>query len=197
MRRLAAITVTTQVATLLMMAAAPAVGAQSRPAAPAQAATSTIWAEVTIGGAGARLTCDLCQTARDVGPAITLAVGAYASPQLRVGLEAGRWTYEDQAVREHVHTFGLVAHLIPNTRRGLYFLGGIGWSGYRAGDFSYDAPRVTVGAGWDLPIHGRWVVGNVVAIDAASFAALKNENLTVARNVGLSSVRVSLQLRRR
>lgn len=180
--------------TLALLLSSATARAQARTVTPA---LSTIWAEVTVGGAGARLTCDVCQSARDVGPAITLALGAYASPQLRVGLEAGRWTYEENAVREHVHTFGLVAHLVPNPRRGLFFLGGLGWSGYRAGEFKYDAPRLTVGAGWDLPIYGRWVVGNVVAIDAASFAALKTGSTTVARNVGLSSARVSVQVRRR
>jgi hypothetical protein len=180
--------------TLAVLLSPATARAQARTATPD---LSTIWAEVTVGGAGARLTCDVCQSARDVGPAITLALGAYASPQLRVGLEAGRWTYEENAVREHVHTFGLVAHLVPNLRRGLFFLGGLGWSGYRAGEFKYDAPRLTVGAGWDLPIYGRWVVGNVVAIDAASFAALKTGSTTVARNVGLSSARVSVQVRRR
>lgn len=172
-------------------------------AARAQAATSTapeasgIWYGVSVGGAGTRLTCDICQTQRDLGPSISLSFGAHARRQLRIGVEASRWTYGEQSVREQVHTLGLVAHVIPSPRRGLYLLGGIGWSGYRAGDFSYDAARVTVGAGWDLPITSGWVIGNVVSLDAASFAPLKNDDVTVMRNVGLSSVRVAVQLRKR
>ena len=159
--------------------------------------TSSIWYGVSFGGAGTRLTCDICQTQRDLGPSLSLSFGAYARRQLRIGVEASRWTFGEQSVREQVHTLGLVAHVIPSPRRGLYLLGGIGWSGYRAGDFSYDAPRVTVGAGWDLPITSGWMIGNVVSLDAASFAPLKNEDVTVMRNVGLSSARVAVQLRKR
>lgn len=156
-----------------------------------------VWFSLTAGGAGTRLTCDLCQSARDVGPAFTLAAGVVPSPRLRVGIEAGRWTFEDDDVRERVLTLGLVTHLVPNADRGLFLLGGIGWSGYRAGEFSYDAPRLTVGLGWELPLSGDWMVGNLVALDATAFAPIKNEDVTVMRNVALSTVRVSMQLRRR
>ncbi len=184
------------VLSITLMSVPTVTAAQGR-APSAAPTTSTIWAEASFGRTGARLTCDVCQTTRDVGPAITLALGAYANPQLRVGLEAGRWSHDDQGAEEHVHTAGLVAHLIPDPRRGLYFLGGLGWSGYRAGDYSYDAPRVSVGTGWDLPIHGRWVAGTIVAIDASSFGAIKNGPTSVARNVGLSAFRVAVQVRRR
>lgn len=156
-----------------------------------------VWFGLSVGGAGTRLTCDLCQSSRDVGPALTLSAGVVARPRLRVGIEAGRWTHESDAVRERVLTLGLVAHLVPNAERGLFLLGGAGWSGYRAGEFSYDAPRLTVGIGWDVPFSGDWVVGNLIALDAAAFAPIRNEDVTVMRNVGLSTVRVAVQLQRR
>lgn len=160
-------------------------------------ATGT-WYALTVGGAGTRLTCDLCTATRDVGPMFTLSAGIHARPRLRVGIEAGRWSYSgDEEVRERVHTLGLVAHLVPNASRGFYLLGGAGWTGYRAGEFSYDAPRLTVGLGWDVPFSGDWVIGNVIALDAASFAPVRNEDATVMRNVGLSTVRVAVQLQRR
>lgn len=172
---------------------------QGQPGATArrEAPPSSIWYGLSLGGAGNRLTCDVCATTRDVGTAITLAFGAYADRQLRVGVEGSRWTFDEQGARESVHALGLVAHLIPDPRRGFYLLGGAGWSGYRAGDFSYDAPRLTVGAGWDVPVYGVWTAGAVVALDAASFGALRNDDVTVARDVGMSAVRVALQLRRR
>lgn len=181
-------------AAVLTMHAPRTMHAQAAASAPE---SSSIWYGVSFGGAGTRLTCDICQTQRDVGPSLSLSFGAYARRQLRIGVEASRWTFGEQSVREQVHTLGLVAHVIPAPRRGLFLLGGIGWSGYRAGDFSYDAPRVSVGAGWDLPITSGWVIGNVVSLDAASFAPLKNDDVTVMRSVGLSSVRVAVQLRKR
>lgn len=173
---------------LLLIAAAPGAGAQGQ---------SRLWYELTVGGAGARLTCDYCAPARDVGAAAALAVGAYAGARVRVGVELSRWTYRDQDVRERIKGVGVVAHLVPDPERGLYLLGGAGWTAYRAGEFAYDAPRITVGLGWDIPAFGQWVVGNVVALDAASFGALRNAGVTVVRDVGLSAVRASVQLRRR
>lgn len=167
------------------------------PARAAAPAPSTIWFQVALGGATARLVCDICQSARDVGPAVTVALGAYSSPRLRIGLEAGRWTYDAPAVRENLHSFGLVAHFTPSGWQRLHWLAGAGWTGYRAGDFSYDAPRLTLGLGWELPLTGQWVVGNVIAVDAASFAPLRNGDVTIVRNAGLNALRVTTQLRRR
>jgi len=161
-----------------------------------EGAASPLWYGVTIGGAGTRLTCDLCQTSRDLGPAVTAAFGAHAGPGLRVGLEGGGWTHREGVVRERSYAAGLVAHLVPIPGRGLHLLGGFGWTGYRAGNFSYDAPRLTVGLGWDLPVVGSWVVGNLVALDASAFAPLKNGEVTVLRDVAMSSLRVAVQVRR-
>lgn len=173
---------------LLTLTLAPRANAQGQ---------SRLWYELTVGGSGARLTCDVCAPARDVGAAAAVAVGAYAGTRLRVGVEMSRWTYRDAGIREHIKGVGVIAHLVPDPKRGLYLLGGAGWSAYRAGDFTYDAPRITVGLGWDLPAFGNWVVGNVVALDAASFGALRSDGITVVRDVGLSAVRASVQLRRR
>ncbi len=176
----------------LVLAAVAEAGAQVGGGDPAGA-----WYGVTVGGSGMRLTCDLCASSRDIGPTVTLAAGAYGASNLRVGVEVSAWTHEQDRVREKMYGLGLVAHLVPDPARGLYLLGGFGWSGYRAGDLSYDAPRVTVGLGWDVPAFGPWVVGNVVSLDGTAFAGLRNGDETVVRNVGLSSLRFAVQLRRR
>lgn len=161
------------------------------------AAPSSVWYGLTVGGAGTRLTCDLCQPTRDIGPALTVAAGAYGADELRVGLELSAWTHEQGGVREKLYGLGIVAHLVPDPTRGLYLLGGFGWSGYRAGDLSYDAPRVTVGLGWDVPAFGSWVVGNVVSLDGSAFVPIRNDGETAVRDVGLSSLRFAVQLRKR
>lgn len=157
----------------------------------------SVWFAASVGGAGARLTCDLCQPARDLGPSINLSIGAYASPRIRVGIEGGWWSHDEGDSRESVYRAGIVAHLIPNADKGLYLLGGFGWSGYRVESFRYDAPRLTLGVGWDLPLTDRWAVGNSLTLDAASFGTLKNDEATLARSVGLSLVRLSVGIRRR
>ena len=159
-------------------------------------ATPGLWWGASVGAGSAHLTCDLCETNRDFGPSVDLAVGAWARPDLRIGLEGGGWTHDDDGGRETVYRAGLVAHLRPGSR-GLFLTGGLGWSGYRAGDFNYDAARLTLGAGWDLPLTAGWVVGNTLSVDAASFGKLRNDDTTVSRDVGLSVLRFAIHVRSR
>ncbi len=185
-------------ATVLAIAPARA-RAQAAPQAAPQGAPANagLWYEVTLGGAGSRLACSICSAHRDLGAVITGALGAYASPTLRVGLELSRWTYRDVGVREMTSGIGLVAHMKPSARSRLYLLGGAGWTSYRASDYTFGAPRASVGVGYDVPLAGAWVAGNVLTMDLAAFGKLRNEGVTVVENVGLSAIRMAVQLRRR
>lgn len=182
---------------LAVLMAVPSAGAAAQSARAGVATRSPLWYEVTVGGSGMRLTCDFCQPARDVGPSFTAAVGAYAGDRLRIGLEGGLWTYGNEEVREHLQQLGLVAHLTPTPGKPIFLIGGFGWSGYRAGEFKYDAPRVTVGAGWQIPAFGKFVVGNTVTLDAAAFATLRSDEVAVLNNVGLSVVRAAVRVGRK
>jgi hypothetical protein len=181
-------------AVALAVAPSRAVAQSAAQAAPANAG---LWYEVTLGGAGSRLACSICSAHRDLGAVITGALGAYASPKLRVGLELSRWTYRDVGVREMTSGIGLVAHMKPSARSRLYLLGGAGWTSYRASDYTFGAPRASVGIGYDVPLAGAWVAGNVLTMDLAAFGKLRNESVTVVDNVGLSAIRMAVQLRRR
>lgn len=169
---------------------------QSAAGAPAASRFDDFWFGFALGGAGTRLTCDLCQTAREVGPAAEISFGSYARPDLRIGVEAGAWTHDDGGARESVYRTGVVAYLRPDLDRGVYFAGGFGWLRYQAGEFRYDAPRLSLGAGWDHRFGGRFRIGNQLMLDATSFGSLRNGERRVARNVGVSLVRVSVQLHR-
>ena len=114
-----------------------------------------------------------------------------------MGVEGSGWTHEEGTVRESVYTAGFVAELYPNPGSGLHLIGGLGWAGLRAVDFEYDAVRLLVGAGWDLPLTGSWTVGHRVTLDASSFGALRTESAPVVESVGLSVVRVTAYLRHR
>ena len=162
-----------------------------------EASPAGIWWEISAGAGGMRLTCAICDPTRELGPAVSGAVGAYGSPRIRVGIEGGGWANEDGDVRESVYRAGLVAQVHPRVESGLHLIAGLGWSGYRAELFTYDAVRLTLGAGWDLPLTGSWVVGNRLLLDAASFASLKNDEGAVASPVGLSVMTFGLYIRRR
>lgn len=179
--------------------------AQARTAASPRAAStsseaprdSRMWYGLALGGGGTRLACDICDPTRDSGPSVALSFGAYARDYLRIGVEGSRWSHRDGGASETVNALGLVAHLALPAWRGLYVIGGGGWSGYRAGPYRSDAPRATLGLGYDVPIAAGWVVGNVLSLDASWPAEIKNDDIAVVRNAGLSTVRVGLQIHRR
>jgi hypothetical protein len=156
-----------------------------------------LWWSVSMGAAGTRFTCDLCQNDRDLGPSVEVAIGTYAESGFRVGVDGGAWTHLQGDLRQSIYRAGVTAQLHPKAGSGFYLTGGFGWSGYRAGTFRSDIPRLTMGAGWDLPLGSSWVVGNSVVLDAASYGSLKNGNIAVARSVGLSVVRFGVHLRHR
>ncbi len=158
---------------------------------------SGLWWAASVQAGGSRLTCDVCDPSRDLGGALEAAVGSYASPQVRVGVEFGGWTRKEDGIREDVYSAGVVAEVHPAPTRGFHLVGGLGWAGYRAGDFTVDAPRVRLGAGWDFPITDSWLVGNRILLDAGSFATLTNDGDSVANDVGLSVVRFGVYVRHR
>ncbi len=167
-----------------------------------------VWWSVSAAAGGARLTCDICDQTRDSGAAVEAAIGAYATPTVRVGVDGGAWTFRDDDFREKVYTAGVIAEVHPRRSSGLHLIGGLGWSGYRARDievdpeseeegFRYDAMRLRLGIGWDLPLTQSWVVGNRVTLDASSLGTLHDEAVPIAESVGLSVVRFAIYIRRR
>lgn len=177
--------------------------AQSTGAAPR---SGGFWWSVAAAAAGARLTCDICDRTRDGGPSIEAAMGTYTGTSVRVGVEGGGWTFKDENFRETIYTAGVVAEVHPRRGSGLHLIGGLGWSGYRADDieedpedvgFRYDALRLRLGVGWDLPMSGPWSVGSRFTVDASSLGTLHDEDAPIASSVGLSIVRFAVYLRYR
>ena len=181
------------IALILALLSVPGVSSAQ---APAGGSSGGLWWEVSAAAGGMRLSCLLCDPTRELGPTASAAFGTYAGPSVRIGLEAGGWANDDEDVREKVYRAGLVGQLHPRPGSGLHLIGGLGWSGYRAELFSYDALRLTLGAGWDLPLIGNWVAGNRVLLDASSFASLKNDAGTVATSVGLSVLTFGVYVRK-
>lgn len=179
--------------------AAPVDGAAQGPSVDGggEASFDGLWTAVTLGGGSARFTCDLCDPERDAGAVVLVAVGARATPMLEVGVEAGAWTRDRGDDRETLWRGGLVAHFFPRPRSGLHLIGGLGWTGYRSGDFGLDTGVLSLGIGWELPLAPGWSVGNALVVDAASFGSLKNDDTRVDRGVGISVLRLGVVVKRR
>lgn len=167
------------------------------PVAAQDGSSAGLWLDIAASAGSARLSCDLCESGRDLGGSVEVGVGAWAHPRLRVGIDAGALTRSDNNARETVYSSGVVAALYPRPASGLHLIAGLGWVGFRAEQFTYDAPRLRLGAGWDLPLTSGWVAGNRITVDGASFASLQNGGASVAESVGLSVVRFTLYIRRR
>lgn len=190
------------VAAALLVGASPSVRAQEGPppAADVEApapASSGVWWSAGLGAGAVHFTCDLCAGDRDTGPLLRFAVGSEARSGLRVGVTAGGWTHVDGDVRETIYQAGLIARLEPTPGGRFHLIGGLAWTGYRAGDFDYDAPSLTLGAGLDFPVTGPWLLSNALLLDAASFARLRNDGEVAARDVGLSVLRLEVSVLRR
>ncbi len=177
---------------LLALACAPPLSAQ---ASSAERGVTGGFLGGSIAAGGLRLTCDLCDTSRDLGGAVELAVGAWSRPNVRVGVEGGGWTRKVDDLREDVFHANVFAAVYPSAS-GFHLIGGLGWAGYRADDLHYDSALLRLGAGWDLPLMAGWVMGNRVTVDASSFGSLFEEDTRVVDSMGLSVVRIALVLRR-
>jgi hypothetical protein len=191
---------------LRVLLAIGAIGAPTSALAQPAGGAGGIWWSVSAAAAGARLACDVCDPTRDGGPALEAAIGTYATPAVRVGLDGGAWTFREEDFRETVYTAGVSAEVHPWRGRGLHFVGGLGWTGYRANDvdadeddlgFHSNAVRLRLEAGWDFPLTGSWSVGNRVTLDASSLGTLSDEGQPIATSVGLSLVRFGIYLRYR
>lgn len=137
------------------------------------------WWDAGLGFTSMQVTCRLCTGDIDSGPSLDLAAGAWASPRVAVGIEVGGWTHLDSDVRERVLRAGLSGRYTPSLDSGFHLIGGLGWMGYRADRFHYSTVNLLAGLGWRLPVSAGWSVGNRLVFDAAPFATLKNDGVSV------------------
>jgi len=166
-------------------------------AAPEESFVDGLWWSLGVGGGSVRLTCDICISDRDSGVTFHLGLGARARDDLDIGLEAGAWTREERGTRETAKRLDLRAILRPWRDSGFMVIGGIGWVGYEAGAFTYDAAAISAGVGWEFPFAGRWRIGPRVVLDAASWGDFSNDGDIAAEDVSLSIARLEVSLRRR
>jgi hypothetical protein len=164
--------------------------------ARAQSASDALWYSVTVGAGSARFTCDPCAGTRDSGPSARVQIGGFARPGLRVGGSVGVWTHQEGDLRETLQQAGIVAHLDVRPGSALHLIAGLGWIGWRAEPFVYDGVDLSLGAGWNLPLSGRWSLSNAVTVHSASYGRLRNGDDTV-KDVSLSLAGLEIGLIRR
>jgi hypothetical protein len=140
-----------------------------------------------VGAGWARVSCDICQTSRDLGPSAFARVATAVRPGVNVGAELTAWTHEVEDERENMGA--LMAVLLMQPRQGpLYVKAGLGYLGYRAGeDIGLNAVGMQFGAGYQLRLGGL-ALNNYVNLIGSSFGSLKNESTTIAEDVSTTLV---------
>jgi hypothetical protein len=135
-----------------------------------------------VGAGWVRVSCDICQTSRDLGPSAFLRVATAIKPGLRVAGEVTAWTHEAEDLRENLGAAMAVLYVQPHDGA-LYFKTGLGYVGYRAGDnIALNSAGMQLGAGYELRIGGL-ALSNYLNLIGSSFGSLKNEDTTIADDV--------------
>lgn len=148
---------------------------------------------IGVGAGYVRVSCDICQRSRDLGPSAYVRLGTSIQPGLRVAAEATAWTHEVEEERENLGAAMAVLYLHP--RQGpLYVKGGLGYVAYRAGDeIAANGLAMQLGAGYELRL-GRVGVSNYINMIGSSFGSLKNENTTIAQDVSTTLLQFGVAL---
>jgi len=135
-----------------------------------------------VGAGWVRVSCDICQSSRDLGASAFVRVEKPMKPGVRVAGEVTAWTHEAEDLRENLGAAMAVLYLQPNDG-GLYFKSGLGYVGYRAGDdIALNSLGAQLGAGYELRIGGV-ALSNYLNLISSSFGSLKNEDTTIADDV--------------
>ncbi|HEY0673665.1 MAG TPA: outer membrane beta-barrel protein [Longimicrobiales bacterium] len=146
---------------------------------------------VGAGAGWARVSCDICQTSRDLGPSAFVRVATAVRPGLRVAAEATAWTHEVEDERENLGSLMALLYLHPKASA-LYVKGGLGYVGYRAGeDIGMNALGMQFGAGYELRLGGLGL-NNYVNLIGSSFGSLKNDDTVIAEDVSTTMLQLGV-----
>jgi hypothetical protein len=147
-----------------------------------QGVSDGLWVSAGAGAGWGRVSCDICQTARDVGPSAYVRIGTMLGPGLRVAAEGSAWTHQPADERENLGAVMAVLYVQPADGP-LFLKGGLGYVGYRAGDdIGMNSAGLQVGGGFEFQLGG-FALNNYVNLIGSSFGNLKNGSDTIANDV--------------
>ena len=146
-----------------------------------------------VGAGWGRVSCDVCQTNRDLGPTAFVRAGTSVRPGVRVAGEATIWTHEVEDERENMGAAMAVLYLHPRSGA-LYVKSGLGYVGYRAGEsIAMNAVGLQLGAGYDVRLAGL-AITNYLNLIGSSFGSLKNGTATIAEDVSITLLQFGVGL---
>ena len=146
-----------------------------------------------VGAGWGRVSCDVCQTSRDLGPTAFVRVGTSVRNGVHVAGEATIWTHEVEDERENMGALMATLYLHPQ-RGALYVKSGLGLVAYRAGEqIALNSVGLQLGAGYDLRLGGL-AITNYLNLIGSSFGSLKNGDATIAEDVSTTLLQFGVGL---
>lgn len=151
---------------------------------------SGLWYGMGLGGAVARVGCDICVGSREGGFAGSLRIGGTVSRHVLLGVEAVGWARSRDDIDRRLGTLSEIAYWYPSSRGVPYYLrGGIGVVAYRAHDDVGDeegnavtstALQAQIGVGYDFPVSRNVSVSPSVNLIGSIYGGLKFNGASVA-----------------
>jgi hypothetical protein len=184
----------------LLMSARGAL-AQRRGASPGSAGTG-FWYGLGVAPGWARVSCEICASARQTGVSASIALGGRTSRALRIGGELAAWRERDADVTQTLMSIGAAAYWYPNTRRRLYLRGGVALNMHRVNDgtdvvtSSGIGPLMGIGLEW--PLGQSWLAGPFAHYSVGVFGGdVKFNGGEAASSATVSFLQVGMSLTRR
>ncbi|MCU0621538.1 MAG: hypothetical protein MUC69_08555 [Gemmatimonadales bacterium] len=181
-------------------------------AAPPVAAQQAVKARppALFAGAGGglgwfRLSCpDLCVGERNMGWNGVAQVGVQFGRLWNVGLEFNGFFDSRERIRETAHFIGAVAHWYPAEVKRFWLKGGLGVFNYTGQDpldgddtpFTVSALGVQFGAGYDVPVSGRFHLAPYAGFIGNIGGDLEADGL-ISSEPNMSHVQLGVMLRYR
>ena len=164
------------------------------------AAAQGFWAGVGVGTGSQRVSCEICRGDGNGGWAVRATAGSTLSPHLRLGGELHGWTDKTDEVRFTFYSVTPALYWYPALRRPYFLMAGLGYAGYNAsaGDetISTSSLGVTLGAGYEVPLAGRYALTPFASYTGTLLANLKSDR-TIITGARVSLLQVGVGITRR
>jgi len=163
------------------------------------AAAQGFWAGVGVGTGRQHVTCEICRGDGNGGWAVRAAAGSSLGPSLRLGGELHGWTDRTDDVRFTFLSVTPVLYWYPGAGR-YHVMAGVGYANYRGSSddetIGASAVGITLGAGYELPLAGRYALAPFASYTGSLLANLTRDR-TIITGAQLSLFQVGVGITRR
>ena len=144
------------------------------------------WVGVAAGSGFHSVSCDICRSGLESGVTVRAAGGRRFSDRLLGGMQVQLWTDGADEVRTTFLAVGPTVHWYPGSLgRPQFLVGGLSYARYRATatdeePVTASSLGLTAGAGWDVPLGGRFIMTPIVTMTVTMLGELERDGTDIA-----------------